>query len=94
MFLLFPYKQAMSSRNCYLKNKQAVVSRNIIMIACVIVDFDLHVWIENKQVDVGRNYCGLKCIIGHISKYKENAAEIFKYLKMIMIIYQFNRMLC
>jgi len=33
----------MSSRNYYLVNYQAVVSRGIIMIAWVIVNFDLHV---------------------------------------------------
>jgi len=33
----------------------------------------------------------LKCIFGHINIYKGGAAEIFKDLKMIMIICQFKR---
>ena len=61
------------------------------MIAWAIVDFGLHVWIENKQADVRQNYCGLNCIFGHINIYKGSAAEIFKDLEMIMIIYQFKR---
>ena len=93
IFLLFLHKQAMSSRNCYLENKQVEVSPNIIMIAWVMVDFDSHVWIENKQADVGQNYCALKCIFRHISIYKGSAAKIFKDLEIILIIYQFKRSL-
>jgi len=66
----------MSSRNCYLGNKQAVVSRNSIMIAWAIVDLYLHTWIENNWVVVGQNYCGFKCIFGHVSIYKGSADEI------------------
>ena len=58
--------------------KLAVVSRNIIMIAWVIIKLGLHAWIVDKQAGVGRNYCDMKCIFGHISIYKGGVAEIFK----------------
>ena len=61
--------------------KQAVVNRNIIIIAWVIVESGLYVWIENKQAGVGRNYSDLKCIFEHISIYKKDAAKIFKNIE-------------
>jgi len=60
------------------------------MIAWMIIDFGLYVWIENKLADISRNYCDLKCIFGHTSIYKGGAAEIFKDLEMIMIICRFK----
>jgi len=38
----------MSSRNCYLENKLIIVSRNTIVVAWVIINFGLYVWIEDK----------------------------------------------
>ena len=65
------------------------MGRNTIVVAWVIINFGLHVWIEDKQADVGRNYCECKCVFGHFSIYKGGAAEKFKDLDMIMMFYLF-----
>ena len=62
------------------------------MIAWMITEFSLCIWIENKQADVGQNYCDFVLYTGQISIYKGGAAKIFKELDMIIIICWFKRM--